>query len=395
MKRALTLMTVVALLAGCGGESRETRQPQELLELRRQRDEQYTQETHVLFDRLIAVAKSEQDEHAAGHRPTPPTIDVLVISGGGDWGAFGTGFLKGWGTLPSTDPLARPTFDVVTGVSTGALIAPFAFVGDEASIDRVDSLYRNPKPDWVASRGWFYFLPSNISFASIPGLEREVREVVDVAMVRKIADSATDGRILAVNTTNLDDGGAKAFNLVAEARAAAKSGKLDRIHDIMLASAGIPGVFPFRLVDGEMLVDGGVTGNIIYGGRIADQDTIPAVWQRTYPGVPIPRIRYWVIFNNQLRTGPKTVEPRWPAVVGRSLELSVRYSTLTAMRHLLEQSRYLKLARGADIEVRIVAIPDDWNPAKEGAFVKETMNDLADVGRKLGADPKSWITELP
>ncbi|MFO0005246.1 MAG: patatin-like phospholipase family protein, partial [bacterium] len=58
------------------------------------------------------------------------TLDVLAISGGGDWGAFGTGLLRGWGEV--TDPaMKRPKFDVVSGVSTGALIAPFAYLGTE------------------------------------------------------------------------------------------------------------------------------------------------------------------------------------------------------------------------------------------------------------------------
>ena len=71
------------------------------------------------------------------------TYDILVISGGGDWGAFGAGVPKGWRRV--TGEFARPHFDVVTGVSTGELIAPFAFLGDEASIDRILQMYRNPQ----------------------------------------------------------------------------------------------------------------------------------------------------------------------------------------------------------------------------------------------------------
>jgi patatin-like phospholipase/acyl hydrolase len=71
--------------------------------------------------------------------------DILVLSGGGDWGAFGAGVLKGWARVRG--PLATPTFDVVTGVSTGVLIAPFAFLGDAPSLDTIAALYRNPGPD--------------------------------------------------------------------------------------------------------------------------------------------------------------------------------------------------------------------------------------------------------
>src|ERR1700750_1846627 len=95
--------------------------------------------------------------HNANHkRPDPPVVDILIISGGGDWGAFGTGFLKGWGKIPKSDPMARPDFDIVTGVSTGALIAPFAYIGSEAAIEQIVKLYRNPQPDWVKKRFLFF-----------------------------------------------------------------------------------------------------------------------------------------------------------------------------------------------------------------------------------------------
>jgi predicted acylesterase/phospholipase RssA len=187
-------------------------------------------------------------------------LDILVISGGGDWGAFGAGFLKGWQKVPAQHPLAKPEFDAVTGVSTGTLIAPFAFLGFEQSIDRIVNLYRNPQIDWVKQRGKLYFLPANISFAEVPGLEREINKYITLEMVRRIAKAGADGRVLSVNTTNLDDGTAREFDLVAEARRAADSGQLERIHDILLASAGIPGAFLFRIIDEKLYVDGGVTG---------------------------------------------------------------------------------------------------------------------------------------
>ena len=203
-----------------------------------------------------------------------------------------------------------PEFDAVTGVSTGTLIAPFAFLGDAQSIDEIVNLYRNPGPDWVKQRGFLYFLPDNISFAEVPGLEREIREHITVDKLRRIAQAGADGRLLAINTTDLDTGTSRVFDLVGEAQRAVNSGQLDRIHNIMLASAGIPGAFPFRMIDGQLYVDGGVTGNIIYGGRIAEEDTLPAQWQKTYPNLLIPKFRFWVIFNNQFRPVPVVVRRR-------------------------------------------------------------------------------------
>src|SRR5262245_55560189 len=182
----------------------------------------------------------------------------------------------------------------------------------------------------------------------------------------------------------------RVFDLVAEAQRAADSGELDRIHNIMLASAGIPGAFPFRIIDGELYVDGGVTGNIIYGGRIAEEDSLPALWQKAYPNLPIPKFRFWVIFNNQFRPLPVVVAPNWLAVIQRSLETSTRAATATAVRHLFAMAEISKLKRNADVEVRVVSIPPDWSPPVPGVFKKETMNSLADLGEKMGADPASW-----
>lgn len=352
-------------------------------------------ETRDSFIALLAKVKAEHDAYVAGERSAPPVVDVLVISGGGDWGAFGAGVLKGWGTIVDGDPLARPTFDIVTGVSTGALIAPFAFIGTDESVERIVQLYRNPQKDWVRTRGPLYFLPNNLSFAEVPGLERELRDSVSMEVAEQIVEGGRDGRMLSVNTTNLDDAHPRAFQLVPEARRAVVAQDLTRLHNIMLASAGIPGAFPYREIDGDMYVDGGITSNMMYGGRLGEEDSLPAVWQALYPGVPIPTVRYWVIFNNKMHTLPVVVPARWPDIVTRSLELSTRSATLTAMRHLHAMAEISRLKRGAVIEIRTISVPNDWVPPVPGVFIKETMNNLADMGETMGAESASWTTAPP
>jgi hypothetical protein len=374
---------------------REDREKSALVAQRAELDERTLSGTRLRFLALLDRAKLEQEAFARGERQTPPVVDVLIISGGGDWGAFGAGFLRGWSTLPQTDPLSMPQFDVVTGVSTGALIAPFAFLGDEESLAQIDGLYRDPQKDWVKQRWPLYFLPDNLSFAEVPGLEREMVENVTMPMVERIAATASEGRLLAVNTTDLDAATSRPFDLISVAEEAVAAGSLERLHSIMLASAGIPGAFPYREIDGMMLVDGGVTGNIIYGGRLGEEDSLPALWQQRYPGAAIPKIRYWVIFNNQLRAQPMVVPAKWPAIVTRALELSTRSATLTAMRHLHAMAEISRLKRGAEVEVRIVAIPEEWSPPLPGIFIKETMNNLADLGMTMGADPASWVAGSP
>jgi hypothetical protein len=395
VSRTCSLMVALVLagtlvLGGCGPAM--TRPPvsqEDLVKLRTTADEESVAAGRKLLGRLIERTKAQYDRAVAEGKQRP-VIDILIISGGGDWGAFGAGFLKGWLKVPAQNALAKPGFDAVTGVSTGTLIAPFAFLGDAQSIDEIVNLYRNPQEDWVKQRGILYFLPDNISFAEVPGLEREIRKHITADMVGRIAKAGADGRLLLVNTTNLDTGTSRVFDLVSEAQRAGDSGELDRIHNIMLASAGIPGAFPFRVIDEELYVDGGVTGNIIYGGRIAEEDSLPALWQKAYPNLPIPKFRFWVIFNNQFRPVPVVVAPNWVAVIQRSLETSTRAATATAVRHLFAVAEISELKRKADVEVRVVSIPPDWSPPVSGVFKKETMNSLADLGEKMGADPASW-----
>jgi predicted acylesterase/phospholipase RssA len=182
-----------------------------------------------------------------------------------------------------------PEFDVVTGVSTGALIAPFAFLGDARSLDTIVELYRHPGRDLVKQRWPLYFLPANESFATVPGLERELRARVDLAMLQRIADASRQGRFLIVNTTDVDDGGSRVWDVGGEAQRAVASGDVDRVHRILLVSSGIPGAFPFREIDGALYVDGGVTGNILYGGAGARSAPCPPCGPRPTRSCPCPR----------------------------------------------------------------------------------------------------------
>jgi hypothetical protein len=338
--------------------------------------------TNKFLTRIAAKAKQGR-----------PTIDVLVISGGGDWGAFGAGVLKGWGR--ARGDMARPEFDIVTGVSTGALIAPFAFLGDDQSIEQIVQLYRNPQPDIAVSRGTLFFLPNNPSFYVLPGLERELRRVIDRPMLERLAAQESSGRALLVNTTNIDLGDMRAWDLIAEARSALARKDDGYLHGVLLASAGIPGIFPARSIGDYLYVDGAITGNILYGGRTREDQTVLARWKAAHPAAPLPRVRYWVIFNNQLRFPPEVVQEKWPGILNRATIMSTQTSTVNSIRHLYALAEIERLKHKADVQVRLISVPDNWVPAKPGTFVKEVMNDLADLGERMGADPASWRSEAP
>src|ERR1700752_203960 len=277
------VLILVTVLSGCS-TTRPDQTPDHLMRQRAQYAQTFLDETNERYTALLQRIKRDLDDYKAGQRPDPPCIDYLVVAGGGDYGAFGAGVLKGWRSVPASDPLARPRFDVVTGVSTGALMAPFAYLDDPAEDARIVDLYRNPGPDWIKTRWPISLLPSNLSLATVPGLEREVKKQVTPELVARIADPANATRLLFVNTTNLDDGSPRVFYLVPEAHRAVQTGDVSRFQDILLASSGIPGAFPYREIDGALYVDGFVTANITFGARVPEERRIGALWQRMYPG---------------------------------------------------------------------------------------------------------------
>jgi Patatin-like phospholipase len=391
LRSAMVVMGTLA--AGCASTPRPERPPSDLMTARQAEDAARAYAHAQLATALMERAEGKVAAAAKRRQPTPPTIDLLVISGGGDWGAFGAGVLKGWGRVKGE--LARPQFDVVTGVSTGAMIAPFAFLGDDESIERIVTLYRNPKPDWVSSRGLVFFLPNNPSFYALPGLEREMRAALDRRMLERIAAEGGTGRALLVNTTNIDLGDMRAWDIVAETKVALASHDAERVYNILLASAGIPAVFPARGIADYLYVDGAITGNILYGGRVRNDESLPSRWLAKNPKLPMPRFRYWVIFNNQLRFPPQVTQERWPDIMSRATIMSTQTSTVNSMRHLYAQAEIARLKYGADVEVRLMAVPDAWRPPSPGTFQANVMNELADLGEKMGADPANWRTEAP
>ncbi len=371
---------------GCAEPARKSRTDAQLQEIALADSEQARETFRTAIGRLMSRVDRETQSASDS---SPAVIDILAMSGGGDFGAFGAGFLVGWGT--ATDPsYRRPDFDVVTGVSTGALLAPFAFVGTDEACQHVEQFYRDPKKDWIQSRGLLFFLPSNPSFMAIRGLERDIRTAVSEQFVQQIAEQSRQGKILIISATNLDLGRQHFWDVGPEAEAAVSSGKPDRVDRIMMASAAIPAVFPPVELDGALYADGGVTANVFVRLEPHTPDGLLQRWMKERPNTPLPKVRYWVIINNQLTQPPTTVQRKWPAVMSPSLATAIRSATIAEVRWLAAQTDYVNAVYHTDIEVRVTAIPSDWRPKSAGDFLKETMESLSDLGRKMGADPNSW-----
>lgn len=392
------LLLALALLPACA-VPRPTLKPEELEAVRDHYLASARAATRATNKKMLSRMRAERETHLTAQpddgdydRSDAPTYDILILSGGGDYGAFGAGFLKAWGDCKH-EHFDRPQFDMVTGVSTGALIAPFAFIGDDPSYDRLVDLYSQPKPSWFRVRGLLFFLPGNESFADNSGLRKDLEAIIDDDLIRRIAACSRDNRVLAVNTTNLDVGAMHPFALGIEAEQAEVSGDRNRFIDILLASTAIPAVFPPVIIDGSLYVDGGTTSNILYGSNWLSPAAPLARWREQYPGDPLPRLRFWVIINNQLSAGPQIVQPTWLSITRASLATTIRASTTTSLRHLYSQCQALRAA-GIEAEFRYVAIPLSWIPPNDRQFDAEVMKSLADLGMKMGADHASWRTDF-
>src|SRR3981081_2908338 len=210
------------------------------------------------------------DEPAATFLNEPPVslhagpISYLALSGGGADGAYGAGVLNGW-TAAGT----RPKFAVVSGGSTGALIAPFAFLGPA-----YDATLRDVYPSGIAES--LLDTPSIVHAIFGSGLfgNTHLRELVaryvGQDMLGAIAAEHVKGRRLLIVTTNLDTQRTVIWDMGRIATIGSAQA-LNLFRDVLTASASIPVVFPPMLIDAEanghrfqeMHVDGGVTAPVL------------------------------------------------------------------------------------------------------------------------------------
>ena len=363
----------------------------ELLQERADHQNEALQRNLADRERLI------ESVHAIQQTNPNYTADFLILSGGGDCGAFGTGFLRGWSSVPP-GPLARPVFEGVSGVSTGGFIAPSAFLGTVNDDIKIDNLFRNPQPDWVQLRGMLFFHPDNPSLAEIPGLRRELNSYIDLAFAQRVVEAGASGRQLLIQATDADEGASRTFDCVAAARTAVVSGDVTSLRKIISASAAVPAVFSPEEIESDLFIDGIVTGNIFYGfygGTLKNSETFGSMWKKRYPDSPIPKIRYWVIINNYLRSTVMTAQPQWISLAQRGLEIVTRSFTEITLRNLFLFAEVTRLRGEGDCEVRWVAVPPTWQTPNTDQFSVEKMQSLSDLGRSMGENTNSWNSQSP
>jgi predicted patatin/cPLA2 family phospholipase len=192
-----------------------------------------------------------------------PPRNILALSSGGLYGAYASGFLSGW-----SDSGSRPEFDVVTGVSTGALIAPLAFLGSEFD-DRMQQLYTGIRAEDVFKIRAWVTIPFKDAVASSAPLRKLIETQVTPQMMERVAAEHRKGRRLYVGTTNLNTRRLVVWDMGAIAQRPCPEG-CNLFRDVLLASCSVPGMLPpvqFSVdVDGqkvtELHADGGVSSQI-------------------------------------------------------------------------------------------------------------------------------------
>jgi predicted acylesterase/phospholipase RssA len=379
------LSLAIASLTACQAPQRAPETPEQFA----QRAVREQDACRAFFEGLSARVGRRLDKRVAEQG----SLDVLVLSGGGDFGAFGAGFLQGWGQV--ADPaMRRPEFDAVFGTSTGALLAPLACVGTEEALKVGTDLYADPPADLVEPNGLLPIVPWNESLVKPTGLRRTLEQQLDADVLKRLRAAMAQDRTLACAATNADFGTFRPMDLLESAEQDDATFR-QSIVERLLASSAIPAVFPPIEMSGSLFVDGGATANI---WAVRDQSHPTSVlqrWLRANPGKKPPKIRIWVIVNNQLfpRNGDATRQ--WIDLAGRGVSIMLRSTMLKDLRLTAYAALEVDERMPGKIEFRFIAIPDDWVPPVPGNFKKETMQSLVELGRKLGADSKAWRTTIP
>jgi predicted acylesterase/phospholipase RssA len=330
-----------------------------------------TREVEAEFRRRTA------DRHPPGSRP----YHFLALSGGGQYGAFGVGVLSGW-----TESGARPEFDVVTGISTGSLLAPFAFIGPDYD-HRAKHFYTNTKAEDIFTiRSWLT-LPFRSSVASSAPLRRLIESEIDQTLMERVAAEHRKGRRLYVGTTNIDTKRLAVWDLGAIACRPCPEG-CTLFRDVLLASCSIPGMFPpvtFEIdVDGkqstEMHVDGGVSAQLFCPSAV-----FSAAAARQHEGTNL-----YIIVAGKLYPDAKAVRERVLPVLAATTSSHV-YSHRRG-----ELTNMYGLARSAGMRYHLSALRQDFLAADVAIkFDQMELGRLYQEGLEKGGSPQSWMATPP
>jgi hypothetical protein len=313
---------------------------------------------------------------------TDGSVDILSLSGGGSGGAFGAGVLVGLSRAGT-----RPQFELVTGVSAGALIAPFAFLGSSWD-DRLQAAFDGAQRRRLLDSPTLNLLGLML-WPTGAGNRGTLFELVDgfvtPELIDAVAGASVGGRRLIVATTDLDKQETVLWDMgVIAAHGGPQARELFR--DVLVASASVPGVFPPVLIpvrDGnrrydELHVDGGVTTPVFIEPLIA------GVQPTELP--PLQGANLYMIINGALARAPSTTALNTLDVLAGSFEAGLTYRTREAV------AITAGLARQLGMRLRMTEIPADYPVTSFVNFDAEPMHALFDFGARCSAEGQLWLS---
>ena len=340
----------------------------------------YVSDTNRIYD--VAIKAYQRSNRV---RPAQ-TRHFLALSGGGDDGAFGAGLLVGWTARGN-----RPEFDMVTGVSTGALSAPFAYLG-RAYDQKLAGVYTETNArDIFQRRPVLIAAVASDSLVDNAPLRRLIEGYVDAEMVQRIAEEYGKGRLLFVLTTNLDQSRPVIWNIGAIAASNNPKAR-DLIIDVLLASASIPAIFPPVMldvtVDGqkrqEMHVDGGTIAQVFF---YPPSFSIRSAAKRFGLDEKTLRERKrvaYVIRNGRFFREDESVQLRTIAIAKEAL------ATMTMSSGVNDTYRMYTLARRDGVDFNLASIGEDFTVPYKGPFDPGYMQSLFAYGYEKGRAGYPW-----
>jgi predicted patatin/cPLA2 family phospholipase len=318
---------------------------------------------------------------AEGKMPTrPPPAYFLAVSGGGDNGAFGAGIMNGWTAVGT-----RPTFKMVTGVSTGALIAPFAFLGSDYDA-QLREVYTTMTPDKVFRMRGLTAALFDDAMADTGPLAEIIAKYADQKMFDAIAAEYKKGRLLMIGTTDLDAQRPVIWNIGAIA-ASGHPGALDLFRKILRASAAIPGAFQPVLIDVEL--DGKKYQELhVDGGAIAQLFLYPPSIDMSASNIKRERYAY-IIRNARLDPDYAMAERRTITIAGRAI------ATMLAASGVNDVLRTYFVSQRDKVDYNLAYIGRDFDFPKKGEFDQAYMNALYEYGVREIVEGRAWHKAPP
>jgi hypothetical protein len=308
----------------------------------------------------------------------------LALSGGGQNGAFGAGLLNGWSAAGT-----RPEFSGVTGISAGALMAPFAYLGPAYDHVLKEVYTEYSTEDLIKKRGKLKTINSDAGADTAP-LRALIAKYVDEAVMKAIAAEYRRGRLLYIGTTNLDAGRPVTWNIGAIANSG-KLGALDLIRDVMLASASIPVAFPPVMIEveangqrhDEMHVDGGASRQSFLFSLALDERELARRLETKGTG------QTYIIRNARLESMWQPVDRKVFAIAGRSASSMIRTQGIGDLyREYLGAQKY-------GFAFNLAFIPDDFEAKPAETFDRQYMRKLYTLGYRMARTGYPWRNAPP